>query len=190
MKIASCIILLLSLAVVKAEDLTHNQKLEFVQFYRDWSNLAKEFPKYPQVEVLFVDINADGVPEALATSRGSTYETGSDWTFFRKVGDKWSPIQGVDPHTKEIRPLFAPFGRSDEFYFIYEGNAESHAEIVIIHKDYDKLAPDGEAPAKVERIVADPKGILRIDPVSSLDKLIAYSKKFKALERLKSERFD
>ena len=156
---------------VQAKDMTQDEKNNFVNFYREWASLAEEFPKYQEVKVMFIDLNQDGVFEALATSKGFEYEDGSDWTAFRFNSEKWAKIPEYDARTEKIGKTATFFGRSGEFFRVMHGDK---VEFCILSERYDKLAKDGKRPLNKTRFHLDDDGIMRQSPISDIERFIAY----------------
>jgi len=154
-----------------AKELTQNEKNSFVIFYREWSSLDKEFPEDQEVKVMFIDLDKDGRDEALATSKGFEYEDGSSWTAFRMTGDSWSQINGFDSDTGKPKKNATLFARAGEFFQVNRGE---NIEFCILSENYDKLAEDGKGPLNKTRFNLDDKGILIQNPISDIERFIAY----------------
>jgi len=170
--ITSCI---LSLGVIasQADPLTENQKLDFVDYYKKRVKLLETFPDHPQVQVVFVDMDADGEEEALATNHGSSYEDGNSWAAFRKTGDTWETIRGFDNKAKVIRPGSGVFARPGEIFQIIRHDGT--IEFLVLHENFDKLAPDGLGDLYKIRFSVDDKGVLQQEQVKNLERYIAYA---------------
>lgn len=156
---------------LQAKDLTQDEKLAFVDFYREWSSLAKEFPDDQEVKVIFIDLDRDGSHEAVATSKGSEYEDGSAWTAFRMSGDSWIQISGFDSSTNKPKKSATLFGRAGEFFQVNRGET---VEFCILSENFDKLAPDGKGPLNKTRFHLDDDGIMRQSPIADIERFIAY----------------
>ena len=179
----------------QAKDMTQDAKNNFVNFYREWSSLAEEFPESQDVKVMFVDLNQDGVFEALAASKGGEYEDGSAWTAFRVNSDAWSKIHEFDATTNKIGKTATFFGRSGEFFRVMYGDK---VEFCILSERYDKLANDGKGPLNKTRFYMDDNGILHQNPIQDIERYLAYrvagaewpnNTTIRSLERLSVEVF-
>ena len=175
-----------------AENMDQTAKENFVDFYRKWSKLSEEFPDRPEVKVTFVDLDGDGTDEALATSYGSFYEVGWDWAAFRKMGEEWGPIRGIDPHTKSVRPGSGVFARPGEIFRIVKNDGS--VEFLILGEHFDKLQPEGLGPLNKTRFFLDKESILHQERVPDLERYLAYAGAhrnglIKSMEALKVEVF-
>jgi len=179
----------------QAKDLTKDEKNDFVTFYREWAALEKEFPEDQEVKVMFVDLDQDGITEALATSRGSQYEDGSAWTAFRMADDSWSQISGFDPTKEKPKKTATLFARAGEFFRVNNG---ATVEFCTLSENYDKLAKGGKGPLNKTRFYLDDKGILHQIPIPDIERYLAYrasgaewpnNTTIKSLERLPVEVF-
>ncbi len=155
-----------------AEIPTQEEKIAFVEYYREWCSLAKEFPKNQEVKVIFVDLDQDGICEALATSKGGKYEDGLAWTVFRKTGNSWGQISGFNATTSKPKKNATLFARPGEF-FLTRKKADSF-EFCILSENYDILAPQGKGRLKKTRFYLDEKGVLHQSDIPDLEKYLAY----------------
>jgi hypothetical protein len=186
------IVFALSATFANADPITEKEKADFIDYYRERVRLLVEFPENPQVKAIFVDLDGDGREEALATSRGSSYEDGNDWAAFRRIGDRWESIKGFDHDAKVIRPGSGVFARSGEIFRVVGHNGNT--DFLVLHENFDKLAPDGLGPLFKTRFSIDKKGVLQQEPIENLERYIAYaganrSGLISKLEALKVEYF-
>lgn len=172
MKIICTAFCLLALHAAHAKDPSQEEKLAFVDYYREWSSLAEEFPDHQEVKVIFVDLDQDGTTEALATSKGFEYEDGSAWTAFRQSDAKWGQIQGYDPTADKPKRNATLFGRAGEFFVTRRGG--DNFDFCVLSETYDKFAPQGKGPLKKTRFHLDSRGILRQENIPDLERYIAY----------------
>ena len=174
--------------MASSEPLTTASKEKFVAFYRTWSKFEIDFPNHPEVKVLFVDIDNDGMNEAIATDRGQFGETGYSWNVFQFNDGAWSAakIKIIDETT--VDPTSGIFARSEEFYLL--STTSNSSGLIVIHKDFDKLEPNGMAAPQVFSISLDKGDFVATKQLGVLDQLIGYSQDFHKLERLGVETFD
>jgi hypothetical protein len=92
----------------------------------------EEFPDKPQVNVLFTDINSDGVLEAIATSYGEHYEDGNTWTIFQRSGLSWVPVKLKMKDATTVDPSSSLLARGDEFYLLTGSGGKR--DLTVIHK--------------------------------------------------------
>ncbi len=179
-----------------AESMSNESKLEFIKYYRESVKLLEEFPDKLEVKAVFVDLDADGKDEVLATSYGSFYETGWIWTAFRRDLDKWTPIKGYDKDSKTVGLYSAIYARPGEIFRVSKNNGSP--EFLILSENYDKLAPEGKGPLNKSRFYLDKDGILQEESIKDLERYLAYRVSghlwpegtlIKALEALKVEIF-
>lgn len=185
-------VLALSTFFANAEPITPEEKNDFVDYYRDRVRLLLEFPESPQVKAIFVDLDGDGREEALATSRVSTYEDGNDWAAFRRIGDQWESIKGFDNDAKMVRPGSGVFARSGEIFRVV--GHEGKTDFLVLHENFDKVAPDGLGPLYKTRFSIDKEGVLQQESIENLERYLAYSGANRSglvssLEALKVEHF-
>lgn len=176
-----------TLLSARGADLNPNEKRDFVAFYRSWRKLLEEFPTKPEVIALFTDLNADGTPEAIATSFGERYEDGNIWSVFLRSGNSWIPanLKMIDETTVDLASNI--FARNDEFYSFT--SSDGAPRLLIIHKHYDRMLEGGKAPPLNSKMSITNEGFVLTEKLPSLDQIIAYSRDFKALERLRVEVF-
>jgi len=157
---------------VMAEPLTPSQKTKFVEYYRSWSMLEKEFPDRQEVKAIFVDLNDDGEQEALATSYGSFYEDGLAWHVFIRVAGRWTPIKGFDGKDKPLQPSSAVFARPGEIFRVV--HSDGAIKLLALNLHFDKLASDGLRPINKTSFWLDQKGTLHHENVKDLERYLAY----------------
>lgn len=174
--------------MASSEPLTTASKEKFVAFYRTWSKFEIDFPNHPEVKVLFIDLDKDGKDEAIATDRGQFGETGYSWNVFHLKNGAWSAskIKKLDETT--IDPRSSIFARTEEFYSL--NTTANSSGLMVIHKDFDKLKPDGMGTPQVFGIALDQDGFVVAKQMGLLDQVIGYSKEFHKLERLGIETFN
>lgn len=177
---------------IKAASITQTEKSEFIKFYRNAVKLDKEFPNNPEVKAIFVDLDGDGKDEALASSRGSSYEDGRDWAIFVRTAETWKPVQGFDNEAKIIRPGSGVFARSGEIFRVIKNDGT--LDFLILSENFDNRAPDGLGTLRKSRFFVDKDGVLRQESVENLERYIAYLGVNKSgligkLEALKVESF-
>ena len=164
---------MLGLSLGKAEPLNDKEKIAFVKHYREIVKLEKEFPNDPEVKVIFIDLDGDGIEEAFATSKGSFYEVGWDWAAFRQKGQEWEPIKGFDNKAKVVRAGSGVFARPGEIFRVIKN--DKTVDFIILAENFDRLAPDGLGPLRKTRFSLDKEGILRQEEVIDLERYLAYS---------------
>lgn len=183
MKLMTLLVLsLLFEGITLSETLTKGSKDRFVEFYRTWSKVQEEFLKRPEVIVLFFDIDFDGIEEAIATDREQFGETGYSWNIFQLKNGTWSAAKIRKINETMVDPVSGIFARTEEFYSL--ALIKKPLGLVVIHKDYDKLIPDGMAKPQGFSILIDQEGFVKTEKLESLDQLIGYSTEFQKLQRL------
>lgn len=193
MKTHITIAVILTLFLQIASAITSEDKEAFVAFYRATMNLAEEFPDKQKVLVIFTDLNNDGATDALATSYGSFYETGWDWSAFSRSGQSWEPIKGVDATTKVIHSWSNIYARPGEITRII--NADGKLEFLVLGQVYDNLAAGGLGPLNKTRFWVDEDGVIQQERVENLERFLAYrgthrDKLIQDMQVLKVETFD
>lgn len=159
-------------ALTMAEPITEQDKREFVIFYREAVKLKEEFPDKLEVRVIFADLDGDGKEEALATSFGSFYEKGWDWTAFRKTESNWNWIRGYDEHSKAVQRSASVYARPGEIFRVTK--TDGSFEFLILAENYDKLAPEGKGSLNKTRFYIDKDGVFQQEPVKDLERYLAY----------------
>jgi len=186
--------LMLPLAANAAEPISPEDKKDFVEFYRGWSQLEKEPAEKQWVKVMFTDINADGKVDALATNAHSTYEENqSDWSAFKRSGDEWVSFKGVDDLSEKIIVGASVFGRPNEFFKVVRETGE--VEFLVLQEVFDKEAPEGIAPLVKNWFMVDKEDILRIREINNLERYLVYDNEnpkgaMSSLIRIAVEKFD
>jgi len=156
----------------QANELTVEQKKKFANFYRDQVDLLEIHPDRPEVKAIFVDLDGDGLEEAIATSYEAFYETGWLWSVYKKEGDKWKPIQGYDPEAKAIRPGSGIYARPGEIFKVVHNDGTRQFLTLNLH--FDKFARDGIGPINKTSFWIDDKGIFQEQKVEDLERYLAY----------------
>ena len=154
------------------DPLTPQQKQSFVEFYRDWTLMRKEFPDRQNVKAIFVDLDHDGKQEALATYYGNFYEVGWSWNAFRHTSEGWKAIRGKNLDTGAIDPSSSIFARPGEIFRLEDN--ENNTQYVVLNLNYDKLAPDGLGPINKSIFYLNGEGVLQQEKVGNLERLLAY----------------
>jgi hypothetical protein len=193
MKTHITIAVVLALATQISSAMTTEDKESFAEYYRAKVNLAKEFPDKQQVLVIFTDLNSDGVVDALATSYGSYYETGWDWSAFSRKGQSWEPIKGVDATTKAVHAWSNIFARPGEISRIT--TSEGKVEFLVLGQVFDNLTAGGLGELNKTRFWVDEHGVIQQEKVQNLEQHLAYrgvhrDKLIQEMQVLKVETFD
>jgi hypothetical protein len=152
--------------------LTIEQKKAFASFYRSRVDLLKIYPERPEVNVIFVDLDGDGLEEAFATSYEAFYETGWMWAAFKRNGDQWSPIKGYDSGKKAIQNGSSVYARPGEIFRVTKHDGTF--EFLILGENYDKLAPEGMGALNKTKFQIDKEGVLQQQPIKDLERYLAY----------------
>jgi hypothetical protein len=171
--IANIAFLLIGLTASQAAPLTPKEKVDFVAFYTTRIKLSETFPNDLGVHVMFVDLDADGKEEALATNQGSAYEDGNSWAAFRVAGDSWETIKGYDKRAKVIRPGSGVFARAGEIFRVVKNDGK--IDFLVLHENFDKRSPEGIGALHKTRFSIDKEGILQQEPIENLEGYIAYA---------------
>ena len=157
---------------VQAKGLTIEKKKAFAAFYRKQVDLLRIHPNKPEVKVIFVDLDGDGLEEAIATSYEGFYETGWLWSLYRQVGEKWILIKGYHSETKAIQAGSGIYARPGEIFRLRDD--ENNIQFVVLNRNYDKLAPDGLGVLNKIVFRIDDKGVFQQHKVENLERLLAY----------------
>lgn len=185
--------LILALVSQFASAITSEEKDRFVDYYRAEMNLAEEFPDKQKVLVIFTDLNNDGVTDVLATSYGSFYETGWDWSAFRRNGQSWEPIRGLDATSKEVLKWSNIFARPGEVSRIV--TSDGKVEFLVLGQVFDNLEVGGLGSLNKTRFWVSDDGVLHQEKLENLERYLAYQGPHKdrliqEMQILKVETFD
>jgi len=157
--------------------LTPEQKTDFLRVYGGWnySGVIYSHPDNPMIEVLFFDINGDGVKEAIATSNNATNledNRGVKWDILALTKDGWERVKEIDNQESSRSLSGWLFANNFEFFELTEDGKPS--QLVVIH--------DGR---RATKIIIDEDGYLSLKRFPSLNLFSSLRK----LERLTHETY-
>ena len=189
---------MLILPLQGADTLTQKEKNAFVEFYKKKRNLQEESPQKTWVKVMFVDINGDGLMDALASNALTTYEQGqADWSIYRNTGKNWKPFKSYHKNVYEesaklIISAFV-FGRTGEFFRVIKNDGT--LQFLILQKNFDKKAPQGLGDPVKSWFEVDKNGVIREHKITNIERYLAYDEKnlsspISSLNRLEVEVFN
>jgi len=128
------------------------------------------FPNAP-IDVLFFDINHDGIPDALVSYRFDTDAGGchgNGWSLFRFENGEWnqSPFKETDDDNwKSYNSVFA---RGDDFYSLTEDGQKPKLFLVYSYYDRNSLKEGTEVSQDGYEITIDNEGYLKSIPIPAL----------------------
>ena len=123
----------------------------------------------PPVDVLFFDIDGDGVPDALATLQIDRHAGGchgNDWDLYQfKDGERRaSPYKMLDEYT--VDPSSDVFARGDDFYSLAVDGQKP--KLVLIYTSYGKTDEGNGVWRDAREITIDAKGYIETIPIPEL----------------------
>lgn len=170
------LILILATPILGGEPLTKEEKNTFVEFYKKQSKLDVEPPEKSWVNVMFVDLDGDGIMDALVSNSLTTYEEAqADWSAYKCNGKSWVQFKSFHKNVYEEKEKLKDgafvFGRPGEFYQLV--NKAKVPKFLILQKNYDKLAPEGIAEPVNSYFFVDNEGVLREQKIDNLKQFLA-----------------
>lgn len=172
MKKSIVIIFSIMVFMAQAVEMDKEQKRIFADFYRKQVGLLEIYPDKPTVMVAFVDLDADGQQEAIATSYEGFNETGWLWSIYKKNGQKWELVKQYDPSTNSNLPGSGVYARPGELFRLEDDKGK--VIFVVFNRNYDKQAPDGLGEINKFSFYMDSNGLFHLNSIENIERFLAY----------------